>query len=55
MKFSFSFDGVNFIQVLSEAKATHFTAAPDEVCFMAYDQNNSSFLCLSTLSMVETF
>jgi hypothetical protein len=55
VKFSFSWDGVNFIQVLSEAKATHFTTAPDQVCFLGYDQNNSSFLCLCIMSMAETF
>ena len=53
--FSFSFDGVNFVQVLSESKTAHFTTAPDQICFMGYDQNNSSFLCLSTLSLLETF
>lgn len=55
VKFSFSWDGVNYIQVLSEAKAAHFTTAPDQVCFLGYDQNNSSFLCLCIMSMAETF
>lgn len=55
VKFRFSWDGVNFLEVLSEAKATHFTTAPDQVCFMGYDQNSLSFLCLSTISMEETF
>lgn len=54
VKFRFSWDGVNYLEVLSETKGTHFTTAPDQVCFLGYDQNNSSFLHINILSYKES-
>ncbi len=54
VKFRFSWDGVNYLEVLSETKGTHFTTAPDQVCFLGYDQNNSSFLHINLLSYKES-
>lgn len=54
VKFRFSWDGINYLEVLSESKTSHFTTAPDQVAILGYDQNNSSFLHINTLSYKES-
>lgn len=54
VKFRFSWDGVNFLEILSETETTHFTTEPDQVAILGYDQNNSSFLHINTLSYKES-
>lgn len=54
VKFRFAWDGINFLEVLSEAETTHFTTEPDQVAILGYDQNNASFLHINTLSYKES-
>lgn len=52
--FDFSYNGISWVQVLTEAKAAHFTTAPDEVLF-AVDNRNATYVTrLHLLSWKET-
>lgn len=48
LTFSFSLDGQNFLQVFSEAKASFFTSAPDQIGWFV-GASNASYDCGATL------
>lgn len=52
--YSYSFDGVHWVQALSEAKTARFTTAPDQVGYFVNDRTGGVQQEMSVLSWLET-